>query len=134
MGSEIKAVHKPCGFCLVITSPYFPRREEIYRQKHRGENVASKFIKVLRDETSRCKQLINEESHEPIKMTAEEEQDFEEADTCWICGEKGFKETKGSVPPKKKAKQNNHLKELEPYLVECEMDKRRIPSMAEVNK
>ena len=124
--SEIKSLHKVSGFCLVITSPYFPRREICYR----GEDADTKFIEELNKARNDCLKLIKEESHKPMQLTEEEKKAFQEATTCWICGEQGFTENLKSAPPIS----SKHLKVLRPFLGECEMSQKKIPSMAEVKE
>merc|ERR1711973_441909 len=127
--SEIKSEHKACGFSLVITSPYFPRREHQYR----GENAERRFLEVLYEERNRCLDFIQKESHKKMHLTPEEEEAHKKATTCWICGEKGFTKTRKVASPQNKAEQK-HLKILRPHLATCEMDIEKIPTIAEVMK
>ena len=127
--SEIKSEHKACGFSLVITSPYFPRRERRYR----GEDAAKKFIEVLYEERNKCLKFIQKESHKKMNLTPEEKEAHKKATTCWICGEKGFTKTGKVASPQNKAEQK-HLRILRPHLATCEMDMEKIPSLEEVMK
>ena len=130
--SEIKSNHKPCGFSIVTTSDYFPRNEILYR----GENALTKFLDELEKERNRILKLIKEESHKEMSLTAKEEEEFQNARECWICGESDFSEPLPANIKKAKRKNphcTNHLKILGPFLGECEMEKTRIPSIKEVS-
>ena len=127
--SEITSVHKPCGFCLVITSPYFPRREISYR----GKDAETKFIEELKKARNECLNLIKNESHKPMLLTSAEEQAFMSANTCWICEGKGFTESRKTASTQNRTNQK-HLKVLRPFLGECDMDMGKIPTIAEVKK
>merc|ERR1712240_924561 len=127
--SEITSVHKPCGFCLVITSPYFPRCEISYR----GKDAETRFIEELKKARNECLNLIKNESHKPMLLTSAEEQAFKSANTCWICEEKGFTKSRKTASTQNRTNQK-HLKVLRPFLGECDMDMGKIPTIAEVKK
>ena len=124
--SEIKSVHKPCGFCIVTTSPYFERNEICYR----GEDADVKFVDALLNERNRLLKLINENSHEEMEPTAEEKKAWHEAKECWICEE----EFLDSANVQKMLDATKHLNTMRPFLSECEMDIGKIPSMTEVKQ
>merc|ERR1711954_151003 len=84
--SEIKSEHKACGFSLVITSPYFPRREHRYR----GENAERKFLEVLFNERNRCLKFIQKESHKKMHLTPEEKEAHKKSNYMLDMWEKGF--------------------------------------------
>merc|ERR1711973_324872 len=89
------------------------------------------FIKVLKQQRNYCLEIIEKESHKEMHLTAEEEQAFQKATTCWICEEQGF--TEKTASPKNKTNQK-HLRFLSPLLATCEMDMGKIPTIEEVKK
>ena len=75
--------HKPCGFCYTIVSTVenYCKPPVVYR----GEDCVDKFLEcLLADE-----QVISEvlKHVEPMIISAEQEQDFQEASLCHICNE-----------------------------------------------
>ena len=55
---------------------------------YRGENVIEKFIDKLYEEVKKCKNVIEKDFQKPLVMTAEDEEDFQKAEKCWICDRK----------------------------------------------
>ena len=131
--SEIKSTHNPCGYSIVTTSPYNFKRNEIL---YRGKNCLSKFLFDLEKECDRLLKLVKKESRKPMHLTPKEEEEFQNAKECWICGESGFTEALPANIKKVKKKKpcfTNHLKNISPYLSTCEMNKSRIPTIKEVS-
>ena len=79
--------HKACGFGYKVACHYdkiYSKPAEIYR----GEDAIEEFIKEMFEEVSSCKNLMREHFNKPLKMTDEDEKDFENSYSCHICGRK----------------------------------------------
>ena len=50
------------------------------------KNAVSKFIKCIFKEYSYCKDVIKKHFNKNLVMTAEESEEFERSNICWICG------------------------------------------------
>ena len=74
-------VHTPCGFCyrVVCTNERYSKPAVVYR----GGDVAEKFLKALRREEYNIMQILRKV--EPMKLSPQDEQDFQNATTCHIC-------------------------------------------------
>ncbi len=78
--------HKPDGFCYFIKCTFDDQYDKLveYRAKSEDEDVATRFVNELENEV---KSIYT--SHPPKGMifTNIEENKFNEADKCWICGD-----------------------------------------------
>ena len=54
-------------------------------QVYRGENAVYKFMENMLEEVNWCKQTMEEHFNKPLKMTEENETDFQKATKCHIC-------------------------------------------------
>ena len=75
-----KSNHVPCGFGykVVYVDDRFSKDVVVYR----GKDCVSRFISCILDEYEYCKDYFNES----LVMSAEEEEMFQNACSCWICG------------------------------------------------
>ena len=73
--------HTPSGFSYVVISsnPKYSRPPVLYR----GKDVVDKFLSCLMDEEQRIVPILKNPM--PLKMTAREEQAFQDAHDCHIC-------------------------------------------------
>ena len=55
---------------------------------YRGEKAVYKFMEKMIEEIEYCKQAIETQFNEPLKMTEADEKEFQNADICHICGNK----------------------------------------------
>ena len=79
--------HRACGFGYKVVCHYdesYSKPVEIYR----GEDVIERFIQKMFEEVRSCKSVMRENFNKPLKMTAENERDFQNSTSCDICGRK----------------------------------------------
>ena len=82
--------HKDCGYGYKVVCCYddkYSKPTQIYR----GENAVHKFMENMLEEVNWCKSKINKHFNKPLKMTKENETDFQKATKCYIC-DKPYKE------------------------------------------
>ena len=53
---------------------------------YRGQNTVLKFIKCIFKEYNYCKNVIKKHFNKKLVMIAEENENFERSNICWICG------------------------------------------------
>ena len=64
-------------------------------QIHRGENAVYKFMDNMLEEVNWCKSKMKKHFNKPLKMTKENETDFQKAAKCHIC-DKPYKDKRYS--------------------------------------
>ena len=76
--------HVPCSFTykLVCVNDKFSKDVVLYRVK----NAVYKFIQSIFKEYSYCRSVIKNHFNKNLVMTAEENEEFERSNICWICG------------------------------------------------
>ena len=76
-------LHVPCGYAykVVCTDERYTKDTVVYR----GEDCVEKFLKAVNEEKWRIWNILNEPK--PLRMTGENQADFEAATHCHICGE-----------------------------------------------
>ena len=85
--------HRACGFGYKVVCHYdqsYSKPVEIYRgRKEEGkEDVIERFIQKVFEEVRSCQSVMQEYFNKPLKMTAENERDFQNSSSCYICGRK----------------------------------------------
>ena len=76
--------HVPCNFAYKVVSI-----DNKYSKKivlYRGRNAVNKFIRLILNEYNYCKKIMRKHFNKNLIMTAEENEKFEMANICWICG------------------------------------------------
>ena len=76
--------HKDCGYGYKVVCYYndqYTKQVQIYR----GENAVYKFMENMLEEVNWCKSKIKKHFNKPLKMTKENETDFQKATKCHIC-------------------------------------------------
>ena len=53
---------------------------------YRGKNAVFRFIEMILREYSYCRKVIKKHFNKNLVMTAEQNEDFERSNICWICG------------------------------------------------
>ena len=79
--------HRACGFGNKVVCHYdqsYSKPVEIYR----GEDVIERFIQKMFEEVRSCQSVMRENFNNPLKMTAENERDFQNSTSCYSCGRK----------------------------------------------
>ena len=79
-----KSNHLPCGFEyeVVCVDDRFSKDVVVYR----GKDCVKKFIACILDECEYCKKIRRDHFNKSLIMSAEEEEMFQNACSCWICG------------------------------------------------
>ena len=76
--------HKDCGYGYKVVCCYedkYSKPVQIYR----GENAVHKFMENMLEEANWCKSKMKKHFNKPLKMTKENETDFQKATKCYIC-------------------------------------------------
>ena len=76
--------HSPCSFAYkaVCVNNKFTKYIVLYR----GKNAVFKFIMSILKEYNYCRSLMKKHLNKNLVMTAEENEEFESSNICWICG------------------------------------------------
>ena len=74
----------PCSFAykLVCVDDKFSKNFVLYRRK----NAVCKFIKCIFKEYGFCRSVMKKHFNKNLVMTAEENEEFERFNICWVCG------------------------------------------------
>ncbi len=74
--------HQPCGFSYIVVSDYekYSKPPVVYR----GEDAVDKFLECLQEEQKYIQEKLD--FIEPMRIEGEEEQAFQHAVNCHICG------------------------------------------------
>ena len=85
--TEAYQKHTDCGFGYKVVCCY----DDKYSQPlkiYRGEKAVYTFLEYMLDEVKYCKKVIKKEFNKPLKMTKEDEEEFQKAKECHICNKK----------------------------------------------
>ena len=76
--------HIPCSFAykVVCVDNKYSKKIVLYR----GRNAVNKFIKSILNEYNYCRKIMKKHFNKNLVMSAEENERFEMANICWICG------------------------------------------------
>ena len=76
--------HIPCsfGYKFVCIDNKFSKAAVLLR----GKNAVLKFIKCIFKECGYCRSVMKKHFNKNLVMTAEENEEFERSNICWICG------------------------------------------------
>ena len=83
--------HTDCGYGYKVVCCYddkYTKPVQIYR----GEKAVYKFMEAMLDEVKYCKKIMKKYFNKPLRMTKDNEKEFQKADKCHIC-EKKYNET-----------------------------------------
>ena len=53
-----------------------------------GDNCVNNFIKWIFEQRKHCNQIINDHFNKKLKLTIEDENNYQNSQDCWICNEK----------------------------------------------
>ena len=82
--TEAYQKHTDCGYGYKVVCCYddkYSKPVQIYR----GENAVYKFMENMLEEVNWCKSKMKKHFNKPLKMTKENETDFQKAAKCHIC-------------------------------------------------
>ena len=85
--TEAYQKHTDCGYGYKVVCCYddkYTKPIQIYR----GENAVYKFMEVMLDEVNYCKEVMRRNFNKPLKMTKDDEEEFQKAKECHICNKK----------------------------------------------
>ena len=82
--TEAYQKHTDCGYGYKVVCCYDDKYSKPV-QIHRGENAVHKFMENMLEEVNWCKSKMKKHFNKPLKMTKENETDFQKATKCYIC-------------------------------------------------
>ena len=88
--TEAYQKHTDCGYGYKVVCCYDDSVTEYTKpvqivQIYRGENAVYKFMENMLEEVNWCKSKMKKHFNKPLKMTKENEIDFQKATKCHIC-------------------------------------------------
>ena len=72
------------GYKVVCCDDKYTKPVQIYR----GENAVYKFMEAMLEEVKYCRKTIKKYFNKPLRMTENDEEEFQKADECHICQQK----------------------------------------------
>ena len=82
--TEAYQKHTDCGYGYKVVCCYDDKYSKPV-QIHRGKNAVHKFMENMLEEVNWCKSKMKKHFNKPLKMTKENETDFQKATKCYIC-------------------------------------------------
>ena len=79
--------HTDCGYGYKVVCCYddkYTKPVQIYR----GEKAVYKFMEAMLDEVKYCKKIMKKYFNKPLRMTEDDEKEFQKANECHICNKK----------------------------------------------
>ena len=79
--------HTDCGYGYKVVCCYddkYTKPVQIYR----GEKAVYKFMKAMLDEVKYCNKIMKKHFNKPLRMTEDDEKEFQKANECHICNKK----------------------------------------------
>ena len=83
--TEAYQKHTDCGYGYKVVCCYDDKYTKPIRY-YRGEKVVYKFMESMLNEVKYCRTIIKSKFNKPLIMTQENENDFQKATSCHICG------------------------------------------------
>ena len=85
--TEAYQIHTDCGYGYKVVCCYDDKYTKPI-QLYRGEKAVYKFMQNILEEVKYCKKVMKKYFNKPLRMTEENEREFEKATTCHICDKK----------------------------------------------
>ena len=88
--TEVYQKHTDCGYghkVVCCNDDKYTKPIQYYR----GEKAVYKFMESMLNEVKYCKKILKTKFNKPLKMTPDDENDFQTATSCHICGNKYIK-------------------------------------------
>ena len=85
--TEAYQKHTDCGYGYKVVCCYddkYSKPITIYR----GEKAVYKFMEAMLEEVKHCKKVTKKEFNKPLRMTKEDEEEFQKVNKCHICNKK----------------------------------------------
>ena len=89
--TEAYQKHTDCGYGYKVVCCYDDKYSKPIKY-YRGEKAVYKFMQAMLDEVKYCRQTIKYKFNKPLVMSPEDEDKFQKATSCHICGKK-YKKT-----------------------------------------
>ena len=85
--TEAYQKHTDCGYGYKIVCCYDDKYTKDV-QYYRGEKAVYKFMEAMLVEVKYCREVMKQEFNKPLRMTKEDEEEFQKAKACHICDRK----------------------------------------------
>ena len=85
--TEAYQKHTDCGYGYKIVCCYDDKYTKDV-QYYRGAKAVYKFMEAMLDEVKYCRKVMKKEFNKPLRMTKEDEEEFQKAEACHICDTK----------------------------------------------
>ena len=82
--TEAYQKHIDCGYGYKVVCCYDDKYTKPIRM-YRGEHAVNGFMEKMLEEVDYCKKIMKKEFNKPLKMTAKDEEKFQEVKECHIC-------------------------------------------------
>ena len=82
--TEAYQKHTDCGYGYKIVCCYDDKYSKPVTT-YRGEKAVYKFMEAMLEEVKYCKRIMKKEFNKPLRMTKEDEEEFQKANECHIC-------------------------------------------------
>ena len=79
--------HTDCGYGYKVVC-YYDDKHTKPIQLYRGEKAVYKFMENMLEEVKYCKKVMKKHFDKPLRMTKEDEEEFEKVKECHICDKK----------------------------------------------
>ena len=89
--TEAYQKHTDCGYGYKVVCCYDDKYSKPTKT-YRGKKAVYKFIEAMLDEVKYCKKVAKKEFNKPLRMTKEDEKEFQKAKECHICNKKYINE------------------------------------------
>ena len=89
--TEAYQKHTDCGYGYKVVCCYddkYTKPVQIYR----GEKAVHKFMEAMLEEVKYCKKVMKKDFNKPLRMTKDDEKEFQKSNKCHIC-EKEYNKT-----------------------------------------
>ena len=85
--TEAYQKHTDCGYGYKLVCCYDGKYSKPTKT-YRGEKAVYKFMEAMLEEVKYCKKVAKKEFNKPLRMTKEDEEEFQKAEECHICNKK----------------------------------------------
>ena len=89
--TEAYQKHTDCGYGYKVVCCYDDKYSKPTKT-YRGKKAVYKFMEAMLDEVKYCKKVAKKEFNKPLRMTKEDEKEFQKAKECHICNKKYINE------------------------------------------
>ena len=105
--TEAYQKHTDCGYGYKVVCCYDDKYSKPIKY-YRGEKAVYKFMEAMLDEVKYCRQTIKYKFNKPLVMSPEDEDKFQKATSCHICGKKYKKTPRSGNSPGRGKRVRDH--------------------------